>query len=56
MYPTYLGKCMINVSLGFMSLEFQKQDFNAGLSDLDSQLDLTTFKHQTGKKEDFWSL
>ena len=54
MYPTYLGECMINLSLEFMSSEFQKQYFNAGLSDLDSQLDLTTFKHQTEKvEEDF---
>lgn len=28
-------------------------DFNAGQSDLDSQLYLTTFKHQTEKGEGF---
>lgn len=53
MYPTYLGECMINLSLD-LSSEFQKRYFNAGLSDLESQLDPTTFKHQTEKvEEDF---
>lgn len=43
---------MINISLEVISLEFQKQDFNARLPDLDSQLDLTTVKHQTEKVEE----
>lgn len=55
MYPTYLGECMINLSLD-LSSEFQKRYFNAGLSDLESQLDPTTFKHQTEKVEEDFSL
>lgn len=51
-----LGECMINVSYEFMPLEFQKQDFNAGLPDLNSQLGLTTFKHQAERWKKIFSL